>query len=64
MHLRLLFAAVAVVGAVTIPVSTANAQPYYKNCTAARDAGAAPLTQDDPGYAPHLDRDSDGIACE
>ncbi|TLG03254.1 excalibur calcium-binding domain-containing protein [Nocardia cyriacigeorgica] len=37
---------------------------YYKNCDAARDAGVAPLRRDDPGYAPHLDRDNDGIACE
>ncbi|MBF6453061.1 excalibur calcium-binding domain-containing protein [Nocardia cyriacigeorgica] len=37
---------------------------YYKNCDAARDAGVAPLHRGDPGYAPHLDRDNDGIACE
>ena len=36
----------------------------YANCAAARAAGAAPLTTDDPGYAAHLDRDGDGIACE
>ena len=36
----------------------------YANCDAARAAGAAPLTTDDPGYACHLDRDGDGIACE
>lgn len=37
---------------------------YYKNCTAARDAGAAPVYAGDPGYGPHLDRDGDGIGCE
>ncbi|NKY87007.1 excalibur calcium-binding domain-containing protein [Nocardia veterana] len=37
---------------------------YYKNCTEARRAGVAPLHRGDPGYAPHLDRDNDGIACE
>ncbi|WP_345260750.1 excalibur calcium-binding domain-containing protein [Streptomyces hundungensis] len=37
---------------------------YYKNCTAARAAGVTPLHRGDPGYAPHLDRDGDGIACE
>jgi Excalibur calcium-binding domain len=42
----------------------ANADVYYKNCDAARDAGVAPLYEGDPGYAPHLDRDNDGIACE
>lgn len=37
---------------------------YYKNCTAARDAGAAPVYAGEPGYGPHLDRDGDGIGCE
>lgn len=37
---------------------------YYKNCTAARAAGAAPLHVGEPGYATHLDRDGDGVACE
>lgn len=36
----------------------------YENCSAARAAGAAPVYRDDPGYAPHLDRDNDGIGCE
>ncbi|MGW4714467.1 excalibur calcium-binding domain-containing protein [Nocardia sp. NPDC004260] len=38
--------------------------PYYKNCTEVRNAGKAPLRRGQPGYAPHLDRDNDGIACE
>mgnify|MGYP000415709748 CR=1 FL=1 len=37
---------------------------YYKNCTAARAAGAAPVRRGEPGYASHLDRDNDGIGCE
>ena len=37
---------------------------YYKNCTAAREAGAAPVRKGDPGYAKHLDRDGDGVGCE
>ncbi|MGH3975633.1 MAG: excalibur calcium-binding domain-containing protein [Pseudonocardiaceae bacterium] len=37
---------------------------YYKNCSAARAAGAAPLYAGEPGYAAHLDRDGDGVACE
>lgn len=37
---------------------------YYKNCSAVRAAGKAPLYRGQPGYAPHLDRDHDGIACE
>jgi micrococcal nuclease len=36
----------------------------YKNCDAVRAAGKAPLHRGDPGYAPKLDRDNDGIACE
>lgn len=36
----------------------------YENCDAARAAGAAPLRRGDPGYASHLDRDNDGVACE
>ncbi|MCI6773906.1 MAG: DUF1524 domain-containing protein [Bifidobacterium pseudolongum] len=37
---------------------------YYKNCTAVRAAGKAPLHQGEPGYSSKLDRDGDGIACE
>ena len=40
------------------------ASVYYQNCTAARQAGVTPLYQGSPGYASHLDRDGDGIACE
>lgn len=36
----------------------------YANCTAARDAGAAPVRSGDPGYGRHLDRDGDGVGCE
>ena len=36
----------------------------YRNCTAARPAGAAPVKRGDPGYGTHLDRDNDGIGCE
>jgi len=28
------------------------------------EAGVTPLYEGDAGYAPHLDRDNDGIACE
>ena len=37
---------------------------YYKNCSAVRAAGKAPIYRGQPGYASHLDRDGDGIACE
>lgn len=36
----------------------------YRNCAAARAAGAAPVRRGDPGYGSHLDRDNDGIGCE
>ena len=42
----------------------ANPYVYYKNCDAARAAGAAPLHRGDPGYRSELDRDGDGVACE
>jgi hypothetical protein len=37
---------------------------YYRNCAAARAAGAAPIYSGEPGYRAPLDRDGDGIACE
>ncbi|MGW7091347.1 excalibur calcium-binding domain-containing protein [Streptomyces sp. NPDC054874] len=46
------------------PEATDPAPAYYKNCDAARAAGAAPVEEGDPGYAPHLDRDGDGVGCE
>ncbi|MBB5750149.1 DUF1524 domain-containing protein [Micrococcus sp. TA1] len=46
------------------PPTTAAATVYFKNCTAARAAGAAPVRIGDPGYARHLDRDGDGVGCE
>ncbi|MBL4928014.1 excalibur calcium-binding domain-containing protein [Fuscibacter oryzae] len=36
----------------------------YRNCAAARAAGAAPVYRGDPGYGAHLDRDNDGVGCE
>lgn len=41
-----------------------DAEVYYKNCTAVREAGKAPLHKGEPGYAAHLDRDGNGVACE
>jgi hypothetical protein len=46
------------------PKPAANDGTYYRNCSEVRAAGKAPLRRGDPGYAPHLDRDGDGIACE
>lgn len=36
----------------------------FRNCAAARAAGAAPVRAGDPGYGRHLDRDGDGVGCE
>ncbi len=46
------------------PIRAVPKSVYYKNCTAARAAGAAPIYRGEPGYRPALDRDNDGIACE
>ena len=46
------------------PVQPANPEVYYKNCSAAKAAGAAPVHAGDPGYRSALDRDGDGIGCE
>ena len=40
------------------------AEIHYRNCAAARAAGAAPIHIGEPGYEPRLDADNDGIACE
>ncbi|WP_051853835.1 excalibur calcium-binding domain-containing protein [Streptomyces sp. NRRL S-146] len=37
---------------------------YYGNCSEVRAAGAAPIHRGEPGYASHLDRDDDGVACD
>jgi len=36
----------------------------FRNCSAARAAGAAPVRRGESGYGPHLDRDGDGVGCE
>lgn len=48
------------------PVRVVDVAPdvYFKNCTAARAAGYAPLLVGQPGYRKALDRDGDGVACE
>lgn len=48
----------------TYRASGASSGGAFRNCTAARAAGAAPVRQGDPGYGPHLDRDKDGVGCE
>ncbi|HHQ8914544.1 TPA: excalibur calcium-binding domain-containing protein, partial [Bacillus cereus] len=48
----------------TQPAAGNTSNAYYKNCAAVRAAGKAPLYKGQPGYASHLDRDGDGVACE
>ena len=48
----------ALLSGALLGAGAANADAYYKNCTAAWDAGVAPLHEGDDGYeAPRLDRD-------
>lgn len=47
-----------------VPPAPAPAAAYYANCTAVRQAGAAPIYAGQPGYSRKLDRDGDGVACE
>ena len=51
-------------GQQTLPAPKQQDNVYYKNCSAVRAAGKAPIYRGQPGYASHLDRDGDGIACE
>ena len=48
----------------TAPRAQAFANVSFRNCAAARAAGAAPLYRGQPGYGTHMDGDGDGIACE
>ncbi|NDZ93611.1 DUF1524 domain-containing protein [Streptomyces sp. SID6673] len=46
------------------PAADDGASIYYRNCSAVRAAGAAPIRAGEPGYRSGLDRDGDGVACE
>lgn len=50
----------------TSPHALGAGQPevIYHNCAEARAAGVTPIYEGQPGYAPWLDSDHDGIACE
>jgi len=37
---------------------------YYTDCDQVRAEGKLPLYRGQPGYAPYLDPDGDGIACD
>jgi hypothetical protein len=57
-------AAVLAGGTLLLTAPAATADVYYANCTAAWNAGAAPIHVGEPGYRRKLDSDHDGIACE
>jgi excalibur calcium-binding domain-containing protein/uncharacterized protein DUF732 len=44
--------------------SSGGGGSYFKNCAAARAAGAAPIRSGQPGYRVGLDSNEDGVACE
>jgi hypothetical protein len=46
------------------PAALAGEELQFRYCSEARAAGVAPMQRGDPGYAEHLDRDGDGVACE
>jgi hypothetical protein len=46
------------------PADGTAAPAPFTSCADARAAGAAPVLRGDPGYAPALDGDGDGVACE
>lgn len=43
---------------------TAPTELHFRNCKEVRAAGYSHMHRGQPGYAPHLDRDGDGIACD
>lgn len=45
-------------------VMTTDGGAAFRNCAAARAAGAAPVMRGEAGYGAHLDRDDDGVGCE
>lgn len=48
----------------TSTATPTGGRPYYENCTAVRNAGAAPIRSSDPGWQSKFDRDGDGVGCE
>ena len=46
------------------PPPPAPSGKYYQNCKAVWNDLGGPIYRGQPGYAPHLDRDNDGVGCE
>jgi hypothetical protein len=58
-------AVAAVLGLSAMTAAPANATTLsFPNCDAAEAAGYVNIPAGAPGYAPHLDGNSDGVACE
>lgn len=57
---KLLFVLILVFVSVNIFSETLR----FKNCKEAKAKGYKNIKKGEPGYAKHLDRDRDGIACE
>lgn len=53
-----------VVRAALAASSTESTTVVYPNCAAVWAAIGRPLNRGEPGYAPYLDADGDGVACE
>lgn len=49
---------------VFVSVNTFSETLNFKNCKEACAKGYKNIKKGEPGYAKHLDRDKDGIACE
>jgi len=49
---------------VFVSVNTFSETLYFKNCKEAVEKEKKKKKKGEPGYAKHLDRDKDGIACE
>ncbi|MCQ4364973.1 excalibur calcium-binding domain-containing protein [Mycobacterium gordonae] len=69
MTTRVFLAVVAAFGVLGVGLGVtvaapAQADPPYANCKAAAADGRYNIPRGDPAYAPKLDRDNDGIACE
>jgi hypothetical protein len=59
-----LFGTAIFIGASVAVAPLASASPPYANCKEAHKDGRYDIPRGDPAYAPKLDRDDDGIACE
>ncbi len=62
--MRVILLSVLILASASAAPVGAQGGPSFRNCTEARAAGYSNIRRGEPGYARHLDRDNDGIACE